>query len=65
MGENTDRQEPRRPAGAPEPEGAAISPRDAASGQVRPTDGPMERAGTEAEARERGEAGSFEGARGR
>ncbi|GJD89002.1 hypothetical protein BHAOGJBA_2527 [Methylobacterium hispanicum] len=61
--EDTDMQARRRPAGGPEPQGAAISPRDAATGQVRATDGPMERAGTEAEARERGEAGPFEGRR--
>ncbi len=48
------------PTGAPETGGAAVSPRDTATGQVRPTDGPMERAGTEAEARERGETGSVE-----
>ncbi|AWN36897.1 hypothetical protein [Methylobacterium radiodurans] len=53
----------RGPAGTPEAEGAAVTPRDTATGQVRPTDGPMERAGTEAEARERGEAGPFEGRR--
>ncbi len=64
MRDETDTQAQRRPAGARAeggPEGAAITPRDTATGAVRPTDGPMERAGTEAEARARGEAGAFEG----
>ncbi len=68
MGEDTDMRNRSRPAGAPTgsatqdtSDGAAITPRDTATGAVRPTDGPMERAGTEAEARARGEEGPFEG----
>ncbi|MGV7034494.1 hypothetical protein [Methylobacterium symbioticum] len=51
----TDTQAQRRTGAEPRPEGAAISPRDTATGAVRATGGPMERAGTEAEARARGE----------
>ncbi len=70
MPDDTDIPARRQPAGTlasgaahEASEGAAITPRDAATGAVRPTDGPMERAGTEAEARARGEEGPFEGRR--
>lgn len=70
MGDDTDMRSRSQPAGTPArgaaheaTEGAAITPRDPATGAVRPTDGPMERAGTEAEARARGEEGPFEGRR--
>ena len=52
---DTDGGAERRTGAQATPDGAALSPRDTATGQVRPTDGPMERAGTEAEARARGE----------
>jgi hypothetical protein len=58
-----DTQAQRLPAGKPESEGLANSPQDTATGKVRPQDGPMERAGTEAEAAARGESGPFEGAK--
>ncbi len=70
MRDDTDMPARSRPAETPAEgaadeasEGAAITPRDTATGAVRPTDGPMERAGTEAEARARGEEGAFEGRR--
>lgn len=70
MPDDTNTPARSRPTGTPAKgaareasEGAAITPRDAATGAVRPTDGPMERAGTEAEARARGEEGPFEGRR--
>ncbi|SFD66723.1 hypothetical protein [Methylobacterium sp. 13MFTsu3.1M2] len=44
-----DTQAERMPHGEPERVGLADSPRDTATGTVRPQDGPMERAGTEKE----------------
>jgi hypothetical protein len=61
--DKTDTQAQRMPAGKPESEGLANTPQDTTTGKVRPQDGPMERAGTEAEASARGEAGSFDGIR--
>ena len=44
-----DTQAQRMPQGKPKPEGAAISPEDTVSGEIKPVDGPMDRPGTEAE----------------
>jgi hypothetical protein len=49
-----DTQAQRMPHGKPESAGLANAPRDAATGTVRPQDGPMERAGTEKEEARRG-----------
>ncbi|KAB1068492.1 hypothetical protein [Methylobacterium planeticum] len=61
--DKTDTQAQRMPAGKPESKGLANSPQDTATGTVRPQDGPMERAGTEAEAAARGETGPSDGAK--
>jgi hypothetical protein len=60
--DKTDTQAQRMPAGKPESEGLANSPQDTTTGRVRAQDGPMERAGTEAEAAARGESGPEDGA---
>ncbi|WP_375465649.1 hypothetical protein [uncultured Methylobacterium sp.] len=55
--DTTDTQAQRMPNGTPKPEGAAITPLDTTTGEVRPHEGPMDRPGTEAEeeARKRSE----------
>ena len=49
-----DTQAQRQPHGKPESAGLASTPLDTATGTVKPQDGPMERAGTEAEEAARG-----------
>lgn len=44
-----DSQAQRMPGGKPGSEGLANTPQDPVTGTVRPQDGPMDRAGTEAE----------------
>jgi len=58
----TDTQAQRMPPGKPTREGLANAPLDTATGTVKPQDGPMDRAGTEAEAAARG--GTRRGAQG-
>ena len=47
-------QAQRMPHGKPNSEGLADAPLDTATGTVKPQDGPMDRAGTEAEGAARG-----------
>ncbi|MHC2106537.1 MULTISPECIES: hypothetical protein [unclassified Methylobacterium] len=49
-----DTQAQRMPHGKPKSEGLANAPLDTATGTVKPQDGPMDRAGTEAEEAARG-----------
>ncbi|MCJ2055601.1 hypothetical protein MKL09_03425 [Methylobacterium sp. J-048] len=53
----TDTQAQRMPQGKPKSEGLANAPLDTATGTVKPQDGPMDRAGTEAEEAARGGTG--------
>ena len=50
----TNTQAERMPTGKPESEGLANTPQDTRTGEVKPQDGPMERAGTEREEVARG-----------
>ena len=50
----TNTQAQRMPQGKPPSEGLANTPRDTATGAIKPQNGPMERAGTEKEEAARG-----------
>jgi hypothetical protein len=52
--EPIDTQAQRMPHGKPPSDGLANTPQDTATGEIKPQDGPMERAGTEKEEAARG-----------